>query len=251
MTVRAFYDELAPRYHLVYADWNASIARQGAALDSLLHEYFPAERDVLDVAVGIGTQAIGLAQLGYRVTGSDLSLGAVRRAAAEAARRGLDLPLHVADFQQLPVAIATIGLVLCCDNSLPHLPSPTAILATLREWYRCLRPGGGCLVSMRDYGEPPPPGTVEERPYGERTWNGHRYLLRQRWTWNGPRYDVVLEMTGVEAGVPSLPPIMTSYLAIPVADVAKLMTEAGFVEVESLDGRLFQPVLVGFKPPVP
>ena len=251
MTVRAFYDELAPRYHLVYADWDASIARQGAALDSLLRELFPAVRDVLDVAVGIGTQSIGLARLGSHVTGSDLSRGAVHRAAAEAAWRGLSLPLHVADFQQLPVATSSVRLILCCDNSLPHLPSPTAILGALREWYRCLRPGGGCLVSMRDYGEPPPPGTVEDRPYGERTWNGHRYMVRQRWTWNGSRYDVALDMTGLEADAPALPPITTSYLAIPVTHVARLMTEAGFRGVVSLDGRLFQPVLVGFKTDVP
>lgn len=251
MTVRPFYDELAPRHHLVYVDWDASIARQGAALDSVLREYFPAIHDLLDVAVGIGTQAIGLARLGYRVTGSDLSLGAVHRAAAEAAQRGLDLPLHVADFQKLPVATATTGLILCCDNSLPHLQSPAAILGALREWYRCLRPGGGCLVSMRDYDEPQPPGTVEERPYGERTWNGRRYMLQQRWTWNGPRYDVTLDMTGLEPSTPSLRPITTSYLAIPVAEVAQLMTEAGFGNVVALADRLFQPVLVGFKPHVP
>jgi SAM-dependent methyltransferase len=166
-------------------------------------------------------------------------------------QRGLSLTLHVADFQQLPVATGTTGLILCCDNSLPHLQSPAAILSALREWYRCLKPDGGCLISMRDYDDPPPPGTVEERPYGERTWKGRRYMVRQIWTWAGPRYDVTLDMTGLEADAPALPPITTSYLAIAVADVARLMTEAGFSGVVSLDDRLFQPVLVGIKPPVP
>lgn len=38
MSVREFYDELAPRYHLIYADWEASISRQGAVLAGLLDE---------------------------------------------------------------------------------------------------------------------------------------------------------------------------------------------------------------------
>ena len=75
-------------------------------------------------------------------------------------------------------------------------------------------------------------------------------MLRQIWTWAGPRYDVTLDMTGLEADAPALPPITTSYLAIAVADVARPMTEAGFSGVVSLDDRVFQPVLVGIKPPV-
>lgn len=39
MSVQAFYDELAPLYHLVYEDWEASVARQGSALGSLLLEH--------------------------------------------------------------------------------------------------------------------------------------------------------------------------------------------------------------------
>ena len=29
MSVRAFYDELAPLYHLVYEDWDTTVVRQG------------------------------------------------------------------------------------------------------------------------------------------------------------------------------------------------------------------------------
>jgi SAM-dependent methyltransferase len=251
MSVQAFYDDLASRYHLVYEDWNASITRQGRALDVLLHEFFPGLRRVVDVAVGVGTQSLGLASLGYDVVGSDLSPNAVRRAAREAAARALVLALSVADFQYLPFAPGSVPVLLCADNSLPHLASPAEILATLREWYRCIRPGGGCLISMRDYGEPPDPGTVEERPHGERTWNGRRYHLAQRWHWLGARYETTLEMTALDRDCERLPPITTSYLAIAPSHVAALLEEAGFEGVQRLDGRFFQPVLVGFKPPLP
>lgn len=249
MSVQAFYDAFATRYHLIYPDWDASIARQGNALDSLLRECFPGQREILDVAMGIGTQALGLAALGYQVIGSDLSTAAVHRARHEAAERGLTIPMYVADFRWVPARSAEHPLILCGDNSLPHLATADAIRRTLQAWYRCIRPGGGCLISMRDYGDPPESGTMETRQYGQRDWQGHPYYLQQVWTWHGARYDVALEMTAVAEG-PSLPTLHTSYLAISLAEVQGLLREAGFVEVRRFDDRLFQPVLVAYKEPV-
>jgi methylase of polypeptide subunit release factors len=84
--VSRFYDELAADYHLVYADWDASIVRQGESLDRLI---YARRASVLDCACGIGTQAIGLALRGHRVTGSDISPAAVGRVTREAERRGV------------------------------------------------------------------------------------------------------------------------------------------------------------------
>src|SRR5206468_869471 len=92
MSVRAFYDDLAPLYHLVYEDWETSVARQGGALASLIAEHWGVNAHaVLDAALGIGTQALGLLARGFRVTGSDLSIGAVTRARRESVVRRLPL----------------------------------------------------------------------------------------------------------------------------------------------------------------
>ena len=49
MSVQAFYDDLAPLYHLVYENWEATVARQGTALASLIGEEWGAgARSVLD-----------------------------------------------------------------------------------------------------------------------------------------------------------------------------------------------------------
>jgi len=246
MSVQGFYDELAPLYHLVYQNWEATVAQQGTELASLIGEHWGASaRTVLDAAVGIGTQALGLLALGFRVTGSDLSHGAVKRAEREAAARQLPLMCAVADFRALPVRSASVDVVVVCDNSLPHLETPDDIKAALGEWFRCARPGGGCLVTMRDYGSPPPSGTVEVRPYGERIWAGRCYQLRQVWSWRGRRYDISFEITPVGSGNDSATIVQSSYLAIPVAEVAELMSEVGFLGVRRVDGRFFQPVLVG------
>lgn len=249
MSVQAFYDGLAPLYHLVYENWEATVARQGMGLASLIGEHWGASmRTVHDAAVGIGTQALGLLALGFRVTGSDLSHVAVQRARREAAARHLPLRCVVADFRALPLRAASADVVIVCDNALPHLETLADIETALGECFRCARPGGGCLVSMRDYGPLPPSGTVEVRPYGERAWAGRRYHLRQVWSWRGPRYDLSFEITPAD-GVDDCATILkSSYLEVPVAQVAELMSAVGFQGVRRVDERFFQPVLVGTRP---
>lgn len=245
MSVRSFYDELAPLYHLIFEDWDATVARQGAALSSIIVEYWGADAHaVLDAALGIGTQALALLARGFSVIGSDLSVGAVTRARREAAVRHVPLVSLVADFRALPVRSAAFDVVLLCDNPLPHLDSEADIRGALAECFRCLRPGGGCVISMRDYKPPPPTGTVEVRPYGERVWAGRRYHLRQVWTWRGPRYDLAFEITPADGDAEAIV-LKTSYLAIPVEQVAGLMRSVGFENVRRVDGRFFQPLLVG------
>jgi len=247
LDVRGFYDALAPWYHLVYPDWEASIARQGQALASLLTSgWCSLPHNVLDVAVGIGTQALGLATLGFQVTGSDISPVAVHRAGDEAARRGIRLPRFSADVRALPVRSATFDAVIACDNALPHLLSEDEIHQALQECLRCLRPNGGCVISMRDYEVPPSPGTVETRDYGDRTWSGRACRLSQIWRWHGAFYDVAFELVtkdGAKEVVARTPP--TTYFAIRTERVAMLMEQAGFTGVRRIDGRFFQPVLVG------
>ena len=81
MSTSAFYDELSGFYHLIFADWQASIERQARALDSIIRsEGGPEPHTILDCSCGIGTQSIGLAARGYEVAASDLSPAAVERA---------------------------------------------------------------------------------------------------------------------------------------------------------------------------
>lgn len=83
-----FYNELAESYHLIFDDWDAAILRQRDVLARLLPGSANGKR-VLDCACGIGTQAIGLAMLGYSVEGSDPSDVSIDRARREATARGL------------------------------------------------------------------------------------------------------------------------------------------------------------------
>jgi 2-polyprenyl-3-methyl-5-hydroxy-6-metoxy-1,4-benzoquinol methylase len=146
-----FYDGLADDYHLIYRDWEAAVERQGRVLDGLIRDALgPGSRDVLDCACGIGTQAIGLAQHGHRVVGTDISEGALG-ARREAQRFGRQIDFRQADFRDLDGVDGAFDVVVNCDNALPHLADDAEVRAALAAMARKLGPGGLLIVSIRDY----------------------------------------------------------------------------------------------------
>jgi glycine/sarcosine N-methyltransferase len=182
------YDELAADYHLIFADWDASIARQAAAIGPLLErECGGGGLRILDCACGIGTQSLGLAQRGHRITGCDASRPAIERARAEAGGRGLELSLSVADMRDLTgVAEGDYDAVICLDNALPHLESESDLRQAARQIRRKLRAGGVFLASIRDYdqaaGEKPVVLGPQFYRDGER-----RRIVHQVWDWMDER----------------------------------------------------------------
>lgn len=242
-----FYDELAPFYHLIYPDWEASVRRQAEALDGIFRERWGDGRlSVLDVACGIGTQALGLAALGHRVTASDISAAEVERAEREARKRGLTIRFSVADMRQAAAHHREqFDLVIACDNAVPHLLTDDELLAAFRQFFACTRPGGGCVITVRDYEREDRSG-VQVKPYGVRDEGGVRYLLWQVWEFHGPLYDLSMYFAADRGGQDCTIRVMrTRYHAVATGRLMELMRHAGFVEVERLDGRFFQPVLVG------
>ncbi|HET7044214.1 MAG TPA: class I SAM-dependent methyltransferase [Gaiellaceae bacterium] len=140
--VAAFYDGFGESCHLVYGDdWDGAAERHAAALDRLIRTARPAARDLLDCSCGIG-----LARLGYRVTGTDLSERAV-----EAARPAAEVDFAVCDFRDLDGIGGAFDVVLSYDNAVPHLLEDAEVERALASMRRRLRPGGLLLVGIRDY----------------------------------------------------------------------------------------------------
>ena len=179
------YDELAPHYDQIFEDWEASIARQAAALTSILNHECGDRRPVrvLDCACGIGTQLLGLAMNGFDVTGCDISCGAVQRARSEASKRGLSVQFLVANMMELSsIPEESFDAVICIDNSLPHLETHEELLQAAQQAHGKLRPGGSFIGSIRDYDR-----LVIERPttqdpsfYSE---SDSRRIVFQIWDW--------------------------------------------------------------------
>jgi SAM-dependent methyltransferase len=245
-----FYDQLSPFYHLMYEDWEASIAWQAERLSHIIRARWGEQvTSVLDVACGIGTQALGLARLGFQVTASDLSSEAIARAHKEAEVRHLRIPFSVCDMRE---AFRHHGggfdLVLACDNAVPHLLSDADILCALQAMYACLRPGGGCLFTIRTY-DKEARGRGIVKPYGIREEGGKRFLLFQVWDFEGEQYALALYCIeeDLQSGGVTTHVMRSRYYAISPGHLLELMAQGGFVEVRRLDEVFYQPVLVGTK----
>jgi SAM-dependent methyltransferase len=246
---RRFYDQLAPDYHLIFADWDASIERQQAVLERVLREFgvAPPSR-VLDCAAGIGTQAIGLARAGYTVTATDISGDAVARGRAEAAARSVTIDWAVADMRALGPGSFDRGsfdAVVCCDNALPHLLTDDDLRAALAGVRRALRPGGAFVATIRDYDD-----LLTRRPTGTepqllRDEHGRRRVVGQAWQWDGDEIEVALYVLQ-EAEPEWTATVRTMrYRALPRAVLTAALETAGFDGV-----RWFMPAESGYYQPL-
>ena len=189
---QSFYDSLAPQYEKLFQDWDTEIREQAQFLHRLMAQYgFKKPVRILDCACGIGTQAIGLAELGYDVTASDLSSGALAEAQARAARHAVSIRFAQADFRKLEqVFPGQFDVVLAMDNALPHMLTAEDLEAAVGSIAARVAPGGLFLASIRDYDallETRPPYSP---PYIHKTRDGQRVSF-QTWHWNGCRYRLV------------------------------------------------------------
>jgi|ERR1700722_6328645 len=154
MNTAQSYDELASHYHLIFENWELSVERQAAALSSILQGKcgLATTARILDCACGIGTQSLGLAKMGFRVSGCDLSPRAIERARLEASRRNVDIHFSVANMLNL----TSLGARLC--------------------------PGGLLMASIRNYDR-----LMVERPatQGPSIYSdqGKRRIVFQVWDW--------------------------------------------------------------------
>jgi SAM-dependent methyltransferase len=246
---QSFYDHLAPHYHLIFEDWDLSLRRQGKALDAIIRAERPKSKNILDLACGIGTQAIGLALRGYQVTGEDLSALSVKRAKMEAGKRGLKMKFGQGDMRAAAKRhTGSFDVALACDNAVPHLLSDQAILLAFKQARGCLKPGGLYLLSVRDYAKESK-GGEQLRPYGVRETPQGRFTLFQTWKFSGQRYELSFYVIHEAAGKGiKLSVDKTIYYAITVAHLMTLMRQAGFKKVKRWDGNFYQPVITGIAP---
>jgi len=247
-TPAGFYDDLAEDYHLIFADWDASIERQSRVIARLLRDYSGLTAGaVLDASCGIGTQAIGLAAIGFEVTATDISRASVERCAREAAKRNLAISTAVADLRVLDVTGAgRFDAVVSFDNSIPHLLDDDDLTAASASLRRVLRPEGTLLASVRDYDT-----LLRERPSGDVprrfvTDSGERITF-QVWEWTSEdRYSVRHFIMENRDGEYSVSERRTCYRALSRAILSHALSVAGFGDITWVmppESGYYQPVV--------
>src|SRR5437016_2116908 len=110
----------------------------------------------------------------------------------------------------------------------------------------CARPGGGYLLTVRDYDrEERGKGLV--KPYGVREEGRMRYVIFQVWDFEGDIYDLAMYFVADDQTSSELVThvMRTQYHAVGTGHLLDLMRRAGFTRAERIDGRFYQPVLVG------
>ena len=189
---QTFYNHLAAQYDKLFLDWQASTREQALILDKLFaYNGFDKTAQILDCACGIGTQAIGLAALGYSVTASDISDRALAEAAVRAEQNGVWIRFAQADFRALSDTFSEqFDVVIAMDNALPHMLTSEALESAVRSVISRVRPGGIFVASIRDYdallADKPP----YSPPYIHKTGTGQRVSF-QTWAWQDENYRLI------------------------------------------------------------
>jgi glycine/sarcosine N-methyltransferase len=250
-STEAFYDDLADYYHLMFENWDHSIARQAAILGSILEQFSGnASAYVLDCACGIGTQSLGLAQRGHTVVGSDFSKSAVARARNEARMRNLNITFCVADMRNLSV-IREDGFdaVLVADNALPHLLLQPDLEQAIAEIAAKLKDSGILLATVRDYDHllltrP----TMQEPAFYEQ--DGNTRFVHQVWQWHGEQYALHVYLTLETENGWRVKHFTSTYRALRRSDLNQALQLAGFTDIRWLEPgatSFYQPILVATK----
>jgi glycine/sarcosine N-methyltransferase len=243
--VLGFYESLATRYHLIFEDWDQAIDRQARVLSHLLEANRPLR--ILDCACGIGTQAIGFARSGHKVTGSDVSEAAVMRARHEAKIRGVEISFVVSDMTRMSEVVeGDFDVVAAMDNALPHL-SNEQVRHALRAIGSKLARDGRLIASIRDYDE-----LIIQRPtvqqpafYGG---PGERRIVHQVWDWiDGARYVVHLYITEESNGAWTTHRFVSEYRCILREELSNELESAGFNDVRWVmpdESGYYQPIVL-------
>lgn len=247
---QTFYDSLAPQYDKFYLDWDAAVKDEALFLRGLfLREGFDESARILDCACGIGTQAIGLAALGYSVTASDLSAGEIEEAKKRAADRHVDIRFAQADFCALSAVFSEpFDIVIAMDNALPHMLSQAALEKAVKSMVNQIRPGGLFVASIRDYDRMLKEKPAYSAPYVHKTAKGQRVLF-QTWDWVGDNYQFIQYIIEDE-GTAQISRFACEYRATRREEITELLLADGCREVRWVfpeQSGFYQPVVIAKK----
>lgn len=247
----AFYDAVAEYYPLFYKDWSVQLEREGLSLRAIFRSK-GIER-VLVASCRAGSQAIPLAELGFKVVAVDASAGMLKKAQEIATEHGVldDIEFERCDITELTdVVDGTFDAIVTKNNALPHLLTDDEIETTLLSFYELLRPGGVLVVGMRDFGP-----FMEARPrflpgFDHKDDSGEEFITFDIWEWdNGPPVLATQNLYIVQGNGKTFDTIKRQvvYRPLSVDEVKVVMLEVGFEEPTEQPDR-WEQILVTRKP---
>ena len=247
---QTFYDNMAEQYDKLFLDWRAESSEQAIVLDRIFRDNGsdPSAR-VLDCACGIGTQAIGLAALGYDVTASDISDKELDEARNRAAERGVSIRFEHADFRALSDVFTDLfDIVIAMDNALPHMLTSAALENAVKSIIGQVKPGGIFVASIRDYDSLLLTKPPYSPPYIHKTERGQRVSF-QTWDWNDENYRLIQYIIEDEKTL-RVSRFECEYRATRREELTELLLSSGCSKVEWVfpeESGFYQPVVIARK----
>ena len=247
---QTFYDNMASHYDKLFLDWQSTTHEQALILDKLFRQHgFDQNASILDCACGIGTQAIGLAGIGYHVTASDISEGELAEARQRAAKNSANICFYRADFCRLAETFSeTFDIIIAMDNALPHMLSAEELERAVQSITGRLSEGGIFVASIRDYDALLASRPPYSPPYIHKTDLGQRVSF-QTWTWTDDRYRLVQYIIEDEASL-QISKFECEYKATRRDELTQLLHSAGYRKVNWLfteETGFYQPIVIAEK----
>jgi len=248
--VQTFYDDLAAEYDKLFLDWRTESQEQAEILARIFQENgFDKNSRILDCACGIGTQAIGLASLGYSVTGSDISDGELAEAKKRAAEYHAEIPFVHADFCALSDTFSEqFDIIIAMDNALPHMLSKEALAAAVKSITGQLAPSGIFIASIRDYDALLQDRPPYSPPYIHKTPPGQRVSF-QTWEWNEDHYKLIQYIIDDESAL-TVSKFECEYRATRRAELTELLLACGCRDIQwkfPEETGFYQPMVIAKK----
>lgn len=248
--IQTFYDNMASQYDKLFLDWQATTQEQAEILSRIFKDNgFDCTAEVLDCACGIGTQAIGVAKLGYNVTASDISTGELIEAEKRARDNNVNICFNQADFCALSDTFTDkFDIIIAMDNALPHMLTSNDLEAAVKSIVNQIDDNGIFVASIRDYDallmDKPP----YSPPYIHKTDKGQRVSF-QTWVWNEDNYKLTQYIVDDEETL-QVSKFECEYRATRREEMTKLLLEHGCSKVEwkfPEETGFYQPIVVAKK----
>jgi len=245
-----FYDAIAEFYPYFYRDWQTQLDREGLSLRAIFRNK-GVER-VLDASCGAGTQAVSMAQLGFKVVAADPSQGMLKKAQETAHTYNVHdkMTFVESDFLHLPDCVTgPFDAIVSKGNALPHLLLDDEIESTLLIFYELLRPGGTLVIGMRDFAP-----FMEDRPRFIPGFinndDNHEFITFDVWEWeDGPPVIATQNLFIVKGQGKDYSALKRQVAFRPLStdEVKVVLLEVGFEDITDQPDRS-ERVLVARKP---
>ncbi len=248
--VKTFYDNMATKYDMLFQDWLETTESQAKILNNIIEaQGYDKNIKLLDCACGIGTQAIGLAKLGYNIIASDLSDGELKEAKKRAEENSVKIDFRQADFCKLSEVFSEkFNVIVAMDNALPHMLTEQHLHSAVCSIANQTADGGMFIASIRDYDELLKSKPRCSTPYVHKTSDGQKVSF-QTWEWFGGNYKFTQYIIDDEKQL-NISKFDCEYRAVRREELTRHLLSCSFTKVEwkfPKEAGFYQPIVIATK----